>query len=122
MTTPTARTSANGAQISDHAAVVGVFAALGDPTRAALLAELVAVGRGTATSLTPGKGMSRQAIDRHLHVLEHAGVLSSRRDGREGVYALEPATLARSAEWLQSLGRGWERQLLAVKAAVEGME
>ena len=104
----------------DPVAMAGVFAALGDATRASLLTELVTVGRGTATSLAVGKEITRQAVDRHLRVLEGAGLVASRRVGREVVYALNPATVASSAEWLEDLGRSWERKLSSIKALAEG--
>lgn len=100
-------------------ALAGVFAALGDPTRTTLVSQLVAEGRGTATSLTAVTDISRQAVDRHLRVLADADLIESHREGREVVYALKPQTLTRSAEWLERLGRSWESKLLAIKAMAE---
>ncbi len=102
--------------------MVAVFAALGDPTRAALLTALAERGSGSATSLAEGAPITRQAVDRHLRVLADAGLVESRRRGREVVYSLEPSTLARSSEWLEELGRTWERKLLMLKAAAEAEE
>lgn len=99
--------------------MAGIFAALGDPTRATLLDRLVADGRGTATSLTAVTDISRQAVDRHLRVLAEAGIVESRREGREVVYGVHPQTLARSAEWLARLGRVWESRLLDIKLEAE---
>ncbi|MFA5594446.1 MAG: metalloregulator ArsR/SmtB family transcription factor [Trueperaceae bacterium] len=99
-----------------------VFAALGDPVRASLLGRLATDGRGTATSLTQITDVSRQAVDRHLRVLAGAGLVESRREGREVVYSLKPATVARSAEWLEELGRTWERRLLDIKALAESAD
>ena len=99
--------------------MVAVFAALGDPTRAALLTTLVERGSGSATSLAEGAPITRQAVDRHLRVLADAGLVKARRQGREVVYTLEPGTLARSSEWLEELGRIWERKLQMLKAAAE---
>lgn len=101
------------------AEVVTVFAALGDATRSALLTELVRRGSGSATSLAEGATITRQAVDKHLRVLADAGLIESRRRGREVVYTLEPGTLARSADWLDELGRTWERKLNMLKAAAE---
>lgn len=117
--------SASGAQsgVTDGAEnpipITAVFAALGDPVRASLLGRLATDGRGTATSLTQITDVSRQAVDRHLRVLAGAGLVESRREGREVVYSLKPATVARSAEWLEELGRTWERRLLDIKALAE---
>lgn len=112
----------HGPMAADTQALADVFAALGDPTRTALIGQLVAAGRGTATSLTAVTDVSRQAVDRHLRVLADAGLVESHREGREVVYALRPQTLARSADWLIRLGREWEDQLLAVKALAESDE
>lgn len=103
----------------DGSDLAGVFAALGDPTRVALLTRIADEGRGTATSLTAFTEVSRQAVDRHLRVLAGAGLLTSRREGREVVYALEPAALNRTVEWLEALGKEWERQLELLKAEAE---
>jgi DNA-binding transcriptional ArsR family regulator len=111
---------ASGVASADPVAMAGIFAALGDPTRASLLTDLVGGGRGTATSLAVGRDISRQAVDRHLRVLEGAGLVESRRHGREVVYALNPGTVASSAGWLEDLGRTWERKLLTIKALAEG--
>lgn len=97
-----------------------VFAALGDPTRNALIMRLAEEGGGTATSLAASANVSRQAIDRHLRVLSSAGLVESRRHGREVVYSLEASTLERSKDWLEHLGRQWENRLMAVKRAAEG--
>ena len=96
-----------------------IFAALGDPTRNALIQRLSEQGGGTATSLAASASVSRQAIDRHLRVLSDAGLIWSQRQGREVVYALQAATLVQAGQWLEDLGRQWESRLLAVKAAAE---
>jgi len=100
-------------------AVISVFAALGDPTRNALLTALAERGSGSATSLAAHSHVSRQAVDRHLRVLANAGLVEPRRHGREVLYTLEPATLVRSSEWLEELGRTWERKLGMLKGAAE---
>lgn len=100
-------------------APVEMFAALGDPTRFALLTRLVERGSGSATSLAKDAPVTRQAVDRHLRVLEDAGLLASRRVGRQVVYTLEPAALARTTESLVELGRAWEEKLLLIKEAAE---
>ena len=106
----------------DPIPITAVFAALGDPVRASLLNRLASDGRGTATSLTQITDVSRQAVDRHLRVLAGAGLVESRRQGREVVYSLKPATVARSAEWLEELGRTWERRLLDIKVLAESSD
>ena len=129
MRSPFGRVAASSAPrtgVADDAAdpvpITAVFAALGDPVRAALLDQLAVDGRGTATSLNQITAVTRQAVDRHLRVLASAGLVESRREGREVIYSLKPATVARSAEWLEELGRTWERRLLDIKALAESPE
>ncbi len=96
-----------------------VFAALGDPTRAALLERIAHDGRGTATTLAGYTDISRQAVDRHLRVLAGAGLVEPKREGREVVYSVRAETVERSADWLEELGRAWEKRLANIKAAAE---
>src|SRR5262245_63449794 len=77
-----------------------LFAALGDETRLALVGRL---GRGRPCSiaqLTTDSRLTRQAITKHLRVLEGAGVVSCMRSGRESLFALDPAPLVEVAEYL----------------------
>ena len=89
-----------------------VFAALGDPTRLALVNRLSTEGPLSITRLTTGSSISRQAITKHLHVLADARLVRDRREGREHLWELDPATahpgttLARAH--LTSVGRGAE--------------
>lgn len=117
-----AGSSAPRSGVADTVPITAVFAALGDPVRASLLDRLATDGRGTATSLTVITDVTRQAVDRHLRVLAGAGLVESRREGREVVYSLKPATVARSAEWLEELGRTWERRLTDIKALAESQD
>lgn len=114
-----AGTQAPGTAGSPRVDVTSVFAALGDPTRAALLTKLAADGRGTATTLTAVTDISRQAVDRHLRVLAGARLIESHREGREVVYGLNTEALRGSAEWLERLGRSWDNRLLALKKEAE---
>lgn len=99
--------------------LTSVFAALGDPTRNALLTRLAEQGGGTATGLSSHAHVSRQAVDRHLKILWSAGLVESRRQGREVVYTLEPRALERSQKWLAELGHLWDRRLQTIKCAAE---
>ncbi len=104
---------------SANTGIAEVFAALGDSTRVALLAKLATDGPGSATSLTAITDISRQAVDRHLRILEAARLVDSERTGREVLYSHRPATAASAADWLQQLNRAWEEQLQLVKNAAE---
>jgi len=95
------------------------FAALGDPHRIDLLQRLSRDGQATATSLAAPLPMSRQAVTKHLRVLEGAGLLRTRRTGREVHYVVRPDALARQARWLDDVAAAWDRRLAGVKAAAE---
>src|ERR1700730_9776042 len=84
-----------------------VFAALGDPTRLSLVSKL---SDGTAVSisrLAQGSKLTRQAVTKHLRVLESAGVVGSQRSGRESLYRLEPAPIAEMRTYLDGISRQW---------------
>jgi DNA-binding transcriptional ArsR family regulator len=101
------------------AAPAEVFAALGDPHRLALVQQLSREGQATATALAAPLPVSRQAVTKHLRVLEGAGLLRTRRTGREVLYLVRPDALARQARWLDDVAAVWERRLKGVKAAAE---
>ncbi|OLF12642.1 transcriptional regulator [Actinophytocola xinjiangensis] len=97
-----------------------VFAALSDPHRRHLLETLGDHPHGaTATTLALPLPVSRQAVDRHLRVLERAGLVSSARRGRETLFAVRPEQLTRSAAWLTDLGKRWDRRLERLKNTAE---
>jgi DNA-binding transcriptional ArsR family regulator len=98
---------------------VAVFAALGDETRLSLVAKL---GGGTPQSisqLTAGTPVTRQAVTKHLRVLEGAGLVRGVRRGRESLFALEPRTLDGARRSLDMIARQWDRALERLKALVE---
>jgi DNA-binding transcriptional ArsR family regulator len=98
-----------------------VFGALGDPTRRHLV-ELLArdPGAATATALSSGLPISRQAVTKHLGVLADARIVRRRRSGREARYELEPAALAEAERWLEDVGAAWDRRLARLTRVVEG--
>ena len=100
-------------------AINQVFAALGDQQRQTLLAVLAREGDASATALARPLAISRQAVDKHLHVLRDAGLVTSLRTGREVHYRLRTDQLTRGAGWLTALADEWDRQLLAVKHIAE---
>ncbi|WP_432562413.1 ArsR/SmtB family transcription factor [Kineococcus sp. SYSU DK003] len=95
-----------------------VFAALGDENRARLL-ESLAGGATSATSLAGPLGISRQAVDKHLRVLERAGLVHSLRAGRELHWDVRAEALAETARWLETLAGAWDRRLDAARRAAE---
>jgi DNA-binding transcriptional ArsR family regulator len=100
-------------------APVEVFAALGDPTRQELLSLLGRQQAATAAMLAAPLAVTRQAVEKHLKVLDRAGLVDSRHVGRRVHYAVRPEALRRSAAWLNEVAAGWDRQLAMVKVAAE---
>lgn len=107
-----------------HAAaeVDGVLAALADPTRRQLLELLAAQGGVSATTLAEDLPVSRQAVVKHLAVLDAAGLVSGQRVGREVRYAVRPAALDATARWMAALAADWERRLARIKSIAEAAE
>ncbi len=96
-----------------------LFAALGDETRLRLVSRLATGGPGSIARLSASAGVSRQAITKHLEVLEHAGLVRTRRAGRERVCELQPARLADAHAWLDSISRQWDAALGRLARFVE---
>ena len=97
-----------------------IFAALGDRTRLALLDKL---GDGQARSiaaLSIDTALTRQAITKHLHVLQDAGLVASLRVGRESRFAARREALDEARAYLDGVSRQWDDTLGRLKAFVEG--
>ncbi|QBI21194.1 ArsR family transcriptional regulator [Egibacter rhizosphaerae] len=111
---------AHGDPSAQEAAVDAVFAALADGTRRDVVARL-AQAPATATELAAALPVSRQAIAKHLDVLEHAGLVQRTREGRAVRYHLTPAPLGPAMAWMVDVGAEWDGALarLAVLAAEE---
>jgi DNA-binding transcriptional ArsR family regulator len=99
--------------------VDAVLAALADPTRRQLLDVLVDAGRASATVLAARLPVSRQAVFKHLQVLEAAGLVERVRAGREVLYIVRRAPLEASARWLAGLSATWDTRLRSLKRAAE---
>jgi DNA-binding transcriptional ArsR family regulator len=104
---------------SPDARVGAVFGALADPTRRHLVTALASHPGATATGLAAGLPISRQAVAKHLGALGGAGLVSSRRAGREILYELRPESLDEAAEWIARIGGEWEDRLARLKRLVE---
>ncbi|MDG4858548.1 metalloregulator ArsR/SmtB family transcription factor [Streptomyces sp. T-3] len=102
--------------------VDNVLGALADPTRRQLLELLAAHGEATATTLAGPLPVSRQAVVKHLAVLDAAGLVSHHRAGREVRYAVRPAALDMTARWMTSLAADWDRRLAHIKRVAEAAE
>lgn len=103
-------------------AVDSVLVALADPTRRQLLELLAAQGEATATTLAERLPVSRQAVVKHLTVLDAAGLVSGGRVGREVRYAVRPAALDTTARWMSGLAADWDRRLATIKRIAEAAE
>jgi DNA-binding transcriptional ArsR family regulator len=96
-----------------------VFAALGHETRLQLVSRLAAGEVCSITELCQRTRLSRQAITKHLHVLERAGVVRSVRSGREKRFAYQPGRLVEIGDYLQSISAQWDAALARLQAFVE---
>lgn len=110
-------------QRSTDTDVVGsVLAALADPTRRRLLDVLSARGQATATTLADGLPVSRQAVVKHLAVLDAAGLVDGVKVGREVRYAVRSEALDTTARWMAALAAEWDRRLAKIKRVAEAAE
>lgn len=91
-----------------------VFAALGDPTRRGLLEAVAARGTATATELAAELPITRQAVAKHLGVLQDAGLVAASRTGRETRFSPTPAPLGDAIGWMTTLGGRWDDRLAAL--------
>jgi DNA-binding transcriptional ArsR family regulator len=96
-----------------------VFAALGDETRLALVARLSSGAPRSIAQLTEGSELTRQAITKHLRVLEGAGLVHCSRHGRESRYELDPRSLESARRFLEEVSAQWDQALARLKAFVE---
>jgi DNA-binding transcriptional ArsR family regulator len=96
-----------------------VFAALGDVTRLSLLRALSDGERRSIAALSAGSSLTRQAVTKHLQVLEQAGLVRSSRNGRERSYAFRPEEVARARTWLDQVSAQWDEALGRLRAFVE---
>lgn len=102
-----------------EAPLVPVFAALGDPTRLSLVIKLSTGGGRSIAKLALGSGLSRQAVTKHLRVLEQAGLIAVTRVGRESRFSLVPDRLADACHYLDRVAAQWDDALARLKAHVE---
>jgi DNA-binding transcriptional ArsR family regulator len=99
--------------------VADVFFALGDGTRLSVVRRLAASGSLSATALSDGAHVSRQAIVKHLQVLEEAGLVTHEKAGREVLFALQPRRLEDARAFLDGISAGWDRAIERLRRLVE---
>ena len=95
-----------------------VFAALADPNRRHLL-EALARSEASATQLASDLPVTRQAVAKHLAALREAGLVESRRAGRETLYSLNPGPLDDALAWITRVGDEWDGRLAALRRHME---
>ncbi len=98
--------------------VAGVFSALGDGMRLSLLRRLGS-GPLSATSLADRAPITRQAVIKHLRVLETAGLVRHEKTGREVLFALEPRRLSDARAYLDAVSEGWDKAIARLRSLVE---
>jgi DNA-binding transcriptional ArsR family regulator len=111
-----AGSEASSARRRQHAAA---FAALGDETRLSLIGALASGEPRSISYLTGGTRLTRQAITKHLRVLEDAGILHRVRAGRESRFGFDPEPVNELQDYLKRLSDQWDQALARLKALVE---
>jgi len=101
-------------------APAAIFAALGDRTRLSLIHRLSDGHPRSIASLSADTAITRQAVTKHLNVLEEAGLVASSRIGRESRYSFQPETLDEIRAYLDEVSRQWDDTLGRLRSFVEG--
>jgi DNA-binding transcriptional ArsR family regulator len=99
--------------------VAPIFAALGDRTRLSLLMTLSDGGARSIARLSADSRLTRQAVTKHLHVLEKSGLVHSLRVGRESRFAYRPEPMAAARSYLDRVSAQWDDALGRLRAFVE---
>ncbi len=96
-----------------------LWSAIGDPSRRRVLDLLVSNGEVSASWLAGRVPFTRQAVAKHLVVLERAGLVSHRKQGREVVYQVQPGRLDQATRAMADLAAEWDRRLDAIRRLAE---
>lgn len=96
-----------------------LFAALGDKTRLALVTRLCSGEPVSIAQLTTGTHLTRQAVTKHLRVLQRVGMVHSTRSGREALFSLNPEPMQQMQDYLNRVSRQWDHALARLKSFVE---
>jgi len=99
-----------------------LWSAIGDPTRRRMLDLLLVDGEGTATSLGRQLPVTRQAVAKHLGVLDRVGLVRATPAGREKRYRVDDAQLSRAVAQLSSVGASWDARLQRIKRIAEAIQ
>ncbi|HWM74450.1 MAG TPA: helix-turn-helix domain-containing protein [Nocardioides sp.] len=98
-----------------------LWSAVGDPTRRRML-DLLLIGGGTATTLSEQLPVTRQAVAKHLGVLDRVGLVHVTPAGRERRYEVDEAQLARAVKQLSEVGAAWDTRLQRIKRIAEAIQ
>ena len=96
-----------------------IFAALADEARLRIIRQLCDLGPMSITGLTSGSRVTRQAITKHLHRLQRAGIVCSHWQGRENVWQLDQSRLAEARRYLETISIEWDQALARLRSFVE---
>jgi DNA-binding transcriptional ArsR family regulator len=98
-----------------------VFGALGDETRLSLVAKLCERSPQSIARLTEGSALTRQAISKHLRVLQNAGIVEGVRAGRESQYKFKPKPIDGVKSYVDQVSMQWDAALVRLKTLVEDL-
>ena len=96
-----------------------MFAALGDATRLELVTKLCGGEARSISQLTEGTRLTRQAITKHLRVLEQAEIVHCVREGRQSLFEFDPGPIEEMKRYLEGVSEQWDEALGRLKAFVE---
>jgi predicted transcriptional regulator len=99
-----------------------LWSAIGDPTRRRMLDLLLVDGDGTATTLSGQLPVTRQAVAKHLGVLDRVGLVRATPAGREKRYRVDDTQLARAVAQLSAVGSAWDARLQRIKRIAEAIQ
>jgi DNA-binding transcriptional ArsR family regulator len=99
-----------------------LWSAVGDPTRRRMLDLLLNEGSGSATSLSRQLPVTRQAVAKHLLVLDRVGLVQPATTGREKQFRVDEVQLARAVAQLADVGSAWDRRLRRIKQIAETVQ
>ena len=96
-----------------------LWSAIAEPSRRRVLDLLVSGGEATASALAGQVPFSRQAVSKHLVVLEEAGLVSRRKQGRDVLFRVESSRLDQATRAMADLATRWDRRLDSIKRLAE---
>lgn len=114
-----ARASHRASSPQASARTASTFAALGDRTRLSLLSRLSRDGPWSISQLTHGSHLTRQAITKHLRVLERARIVRCVRSGRHSLFEMDPEPVHEVRDYLDRISAEWDRALARLRSFVE---